>query len=131
MNLTQLDALMETIEMPVRPETLVEGWELTLEGDRSLHVVVLVTMRVRPGLEELLEIAAREFVATTSGRPGSLGATVHRSPDDPQTWFMLERFATEEAFARHMSSEHLARFQAVQRTLLEGPVSAIFLEREA
>ena len=129
MTLSELDALMESADMPVRAETLAAAWELTEIRDRARRVLVLVTMRARHGAEERLEKAVREFIEASGGLAGSLGSTVHRSPDDPTTWFLLERFATEESFARHMASDYFARFQSVQAKLLAEPVRALFLER--
>ncbi|TMG12211.1 MAG: hypothetical protein E6I00_07200 [Chloroflexi bacterium] len=37
---------------------------------------------------------------------------LHQSTADPQTWFLIERFATEASFARHMASDYFARFRA-------------------
>jgi quinol monooxygenase YgiN len=130
MTLSELDALMETADMPVRPETLAAAWELAEVPDRARRILVLVTMRARPGMEVRMERAAREFVTATAGLAGSIGSTVHRSHDEPRTWFLLERFATEESFARHMASDYFARFQSVQATLLSEPVTALFLERD-
>jgi len=129
MTLSELDALMESADMPVRAETLAAAWELTEIRERARRVLVLVTMRARHGAEERLERAVREFIQASGGLAGSLGSTVHRSPDDPTTWFLLERFATEESFARHMASDYFARFQSVQAKLLAEPVRALFLER--
>lgn len=129
MTLVELDAVMATTDMPVRPETLAEAWELTEVRERPRRVVVLVTMRSRTGAEERLEQSAREFVASTGGLSGALGSTLHRSPEDPRKWFLLERFATEESFARHMASDYFARFQLDQSRLLAEPVTALFLER--
>ncbi len=129
MNLSELDELMDAMDMPVLPETLEAAWELTDVGERTRQVLVLVTMRARPGAEERLERASREFVTATRGLAGSRGSTLHRSSEDPRTWFLIERFATEESFARHMASDYFARFQADQATLLAEPVTALFLER--
>jgi len=129
MTLSELDALMESADVPVRAETLAAAWELTEIRERARRVLVLVTMRARHGAEERLERAVREFIEASGGLAGSLGSTVHRSPDDPTTWFLLERFATEESFARHMASDYFARFQSVQAKLLAEPVRALFLER--
>jgi quinol monooxygenase YgiN len=131
MTLSELDALMDTTDMPARPETLAAAWELTEVRARARRVLVLVTMRARPGAEARLESAAREFVAATGNLAGSLGSTVHRSHDEPRTWFLLERFSTEESFARHMASDYFARFQSDQATLLAEPVTKLFLERGA
>ena len=129
MNLTQLDELMDAVEMPIRPEVLEEARDLTELGDRARRVVLLVTMRARPGLEERLEQAARAFVAVMRSKPGSLGATLHQSPEDSRTLYLIERFANEEALARHMVSDYFADFRAVQEIVLSEPVTAIFCER--
>ena len=130
MTLSELDVLMEAADMPVRVETLASAWEFTKVPDRARRILILVAMRARPGMEERLERAAREFVTATRGLAGSLGSTVHRSHHDPGTWFLLERFATEESFARHMASDYFARFQSDQAMLLAEPVTALFLERD-
>ena len=129
MNLSELDGLMRAMDMPVRPETLETAWELTEVRERKRQVLVLVTMRARPGAAERLEKASREFVAATRGLAGSRGSTLHRSAEDPRTLYLVERFATEDAFARHMASDYFARFQAEQLALLAEPVTALFLER--
>jgi quinol monooxygenase YgiN len=129
MNLSELDELMGSMDMQVRPETLETAWELTEVEERTRQVLVLVTMRARPGAEERLEKASREFVVATGGLPGSRGSTLHPSAEDPRTWFLMERFASEDSFARHMASDYFARFRAEQTTLLAEPVTALFLER--
>ena len=129
MNLSELDGLMRAMDMPVRPETLETAWELTEVRERKRQVLVLVTMRARPGAEERLERASREFVAASGGLAGSRGSTLHHSAEDPRTLYLVERFATEDAFARHMASDYFARFQAEQAPLLAEPVTAFFLER--
>ena len=130
MNLEELDGLMTSHEMPVRPETLAEAWDMTEIGEPVRQVIVLVTMRARPGRESELEAAAREFVRATLQLPGALGSTLHRSPTDSLTWYLLERFKGEESFGRHMASDYFASFQLVQSTLLAEPVTAVFLSRE-
>lgn len=131
MTLSELDALMDTTAMPVRPETLAAAWELTEVRDRARRVLILVTMSARPGTEKRMERAVREFVTATRGLAGWLGSTVHRSSEDPQAWFLLERFVSEESLALHMSSDYFAHFQSEQATLLAEPATALFLERGA
>jgi quinol monooxygenase YgiN len=120
--------------MPLRAETLFEAWELTAAGGRQAlptgQVFALITMRAKPGMGERLEQAASEFVAATLAAPGALSSTLHRSGPDPDTWFLLERFADEAAFGRHMSRDYFRSFQAAQTELLDGPVKATFLARQ-
>lgn len=129
MNLTELDKLLESVELHVRTETLVSAWELTDELERKRGVVLVVTMLARPGMEERLELATREFIAATLRLPGALGSSLHRPESDPRTLLLMERFESEESFARHMASDYFARLQLEQRTLLAAPVQVVFLER--
>lgn len=129
MNLSDLDELLRGANLPIRPETLEIAWDLTDVEERTRQVLLLVTMHARPGAEERLEKASREFLVATGGLTGSRGSTLHRSAEDPRTWFLLERFATEDSLARHMASDYFAQFRAEQATLLAEPVTAWFLER--
>lgn len=129
MNLEELDDLMTSLAIPVRPQTLEEAWDMTEIGRPDRRVVVLVTMRARPGRESELEEAARDFVRATSQLRGALGSTLHRSASDSLTWYLLERFTGEESFGRHMASDYFAAFQSAQATLLAVPVTAFFLSR--
>ena len=131
MNVSELDELVAAAGMPVRSETLAEAWESTDAGVRpaipSGQVLALITMRARPGMEGRLEQAAREFVAATSMTAGALRSSLHQSAADARTWFLLERFADEPSFSRHMASDYFRRFQNEQSELLAEPVRATFL----
>lgn len=131
LTLSELDQLIEAAGLPVRAETLEDAWDLISTSDQPAppirHVVLLVTMRARPELGPQLEEAALEFVDATSRLDGALGSTIHQSSSDPLTWFLIERFSGQEAFARHMASDYFLRFQFIQRSLLAEPVQAFFL----
>ena len=131
MNLSELDELVAAAGMAVRPETLGEAWELTGAGRPTPlpagQVLVLIVLRARPGMERMLEAASREFVQASLVSGGALSSTLHNSGADPRTWFLVERFAGEGAFGRHMASDYFRTFQSRQETLLAEPVRAIFL----
>lgn len=133
MSLSELDALMVSGDLPIRPGTLAEAWELTPAHGRTAippgQVLVLVTMRARPGAERRLSEAARDFVQATSRLPGALGSTLHQSSDDPTIWYLIERFSNHESFGAHMASDYFRRFQVAQETLLAEPLQAHFLQR--
>lgn len=147
-SLAGLDALIQSLGLPVRSETLDRAWALTvetptsrrfqerarrtLEGrepEASGEVTILVTLRAKPGRGAELELAAVEFVEATRQLKGTLGSTLYRSESDPLTLTLVERFAGQEAFSRHMASDYFRRFQNVQQPLLAAPVEAVFLER--
>jgi len=133
MGLSDLDTLMAAQVMEVRSETLEQAWEATpLVESFAIpagQVLLLVTLRARAGTEERLGTAAQEFVKASSRLPGWRGSSLHRSGADPQTWFLLERFANEESFTAHMASDYFRRFQMAQDALLSEPVRALFLQR--
>ena len=125
----RLDALIRSVGLPVRPETLAAAWSLTEEEPRSGRLTILVTLRARPGMDEELERATVEFVEATRRLEGAIGSTWHRSAGDPLTFILVERFAHRGAFERHMSADYFRRFQVVQAPLLAASAEAIFLER--
>ena len=135
MNIAELDDFVAASGLEVRTQTLVQAWEFTdASGRQALpagQVLALITIRAKPGMGERLVRAAREFVAATSATSGALASALHRSGADPNTWFLLERFADEDAFGRHMASDYFRTFQAAQNALLDEPVKATFLAREA
>ncbi len=131
LSLADLDALIESVGLPVRAETLEERWGLMPTPDRTVpdmgHVFLLVTMRARPGLGAQLEDAALEFVRASNRLAGALGSTFHRSSNDPLTFHLMERFSSRDAFGEHMASAYFRRFQLAQQSVLAEPVEAIFL----
>jgi quinol monooxygenase YgiN len=133
MKMAELDDLVAAVGLPVRAETLAEAWDMTAVAESSGlpagQVLALITMRAGTGMDERLGEAAREFVRATSATIGSISTTLHRSSNDPRTWFLIERFDGEAAFSTHMASDYFRKFQEVQRTLLAEPVRATFLAR--
>jgi quinol monooxygenase YgiN len=131
--MSDLDALIASAGMPVQPETLAEAWELKAALEPTAlppgQILLVVTMRAKPGSEALLEKAAHEFVDATSRIAGALGSSLHQPSDDPQTWHLIERFVNEDSFGAHMAGDHFRRFQMQQSSLLSEPVRAVFLQR--
>lgn len=133
MNIAELDDLVASIGLPVRSQTLELAWDSTPVAERRAlpegQVLALITMRARPGMEELLDEAAREFVRSTLVSPGAISSTLHHSIREPGTLFLVERFVDESAFNRHMASDYFRKFQAAQGSLIAEPVRATFLAR--
>jgi quinol monooxygenase YgiN len=135
MTLAELDDLIATVGISVRNETLEETWDSTAAMKHDAlppeQVLVVITMRARPGLEQQLGRAARAFVEASLLTPGAISSTLHRSMSHPDTWFLVERFASETSFSGHMASEYFQRFRTAQEGLLAEPVRATFLARGA
>jgi quinol monooxygenase YgiN len=146
-DLAALDALIAAAGFPVRGETLEHAWgqaaeaptsrrfqdearrALELEGRPKAEVMILVTLRARPGRERELEDASREFVAATRQLDGSLGSSLYRSTADPLTVMLVERFTGHDVIARHMASDYFRRFQTAQQPLLAAPIEVVVLQR--
>ncbi len=135
MNIAELDDFVAGVGLPMRSQTLAEAWDLTAATERSalpaVQVLALITMRAKPGMEERLGDSARAFVESSLVAPGAISSTLHRSIREPRSWFLIERFASETAFGRHMASDYFRRFETAQESLLAEPVQAIFLSRRA
>ncbi len=131
LSLSELDGLIGFVGLPVRPDTLEEAWTEATTPDRiaapAEQFLLLVSMRARRERESQFEEAILDFVELTNRLSGRESLTVHRSADDPFTWFLLERFRDQETLIKRMASEHLRRFQVVQQTFLQAPVEVFFL----
>ena len=124
---TQLDALLEGLDFPVRTETLERAWNLV--GETPGEILVIVTFRAKPeGLDALVE-AAQVFVESSHGLAGGLFSALYRSPQDPLTLTLVERFADQAALDRHMKAGYFHRFQVAQAPLVRQPTEAVVLGR--
>jgi quinol monooxygenase YgiN len=131
LSLSELDGLINLVGLPVRADTLEEAWTEATTPDRMAapaeQFLLLVSMHARPERESQFEKAVLDFVELTNRLSGAETSTVHRSANDPLTWFLLERFRNQEALSKHMAGEHFRRFQFVQQTFLTAPVEVFFL----
>jgi quinol monooxygenase YgiN len=146
-SLAGLDDMIALAGFPVRVETLEQAWSLAVETRTSRRfqerargtlervaprtgdgVTIIVTLRAKVGRADELERAAIEFVEDSRQLEGSIGSSLYRSAGDPLTLILLERFVSQEAFARHMAADYFKRFQVVQAPLLAAPAEAVFLE---
>jgi quinol monooxygenase YgiN len=126
---TRLDALLQGVAFPVRAETLERAWHRTPDQP-SNEILVIVSFRAKPGQLDELEQAAREFVAAASHLQGGLFSAIYRSPQDPLTLTLVERFEDQAALDRHMRAAYFQRFQLAQRPLLSRPADAVVLQRQ-
>jgi quinol monooxygenase YgiN len=72
--------------------------------------VLCVTWKAKPGEEAVVANLLRQVSRATNEEPGCELFSVHRSLDDPSTFFLYERFTSEAAFEAHSASEHVRRF---------------------
>jgi len=146
--LAELDASIASVGLPVRAEALDQAWGLTAETPPSeaFHarirraigqsvpageLMLLVTLRAKPGREPALAEASEAFVRASRELPGIRGSTLYRSAADPLAFTLAERFSGRQALERHMAADYFRRFQVIQAPLLDAPVDVVFYERGA
>jgi quinol monooxygenase YgiN len=79
-----------------------------------------VFLRSRAGMEEKLAGRLEALVLASRSDPGVMTYDLHRSTADPASWFLYERYESQEHFNRHRENPVLRRFIADAATLLEG-----------
>lgn len=85
-------------------------------------LILAVTAKIQPNKrDEAVQIALR-MVAETHKEEGCLAYAFHSPLDDPNTFFVYEEWASEEALNAHLASEHMKVFQAQMPGVLAGEV---------
>jgi quinol monooxygenase YgiN len=87
-----------------------------------MEFVVVARYKAREGHEARVEAALRRMVEPTRAEPGNLGYEALRDPVEPGVFVLIERYANEDAFADHLSTDHFA-------TWLRGEVLPNLAER--
>ena len=71
--------------------------------------VVSAKWRAKPGKEGRLAELCMEMTEPSRAEPGNLFYQAHRSPEDPQLFYLYEQYADEAGYQAHMDSEHFTR----------------------
>jgi quinol monooxygenase YgiN len=79
-----------------------------------------VFLRSRAGREEELARRLEELVLASCSDAGVMIYDLHRSAADPASWFLYERYESQEHFNRHRENPVLRSFIADIPTLLDG-----------
>ena len=79
-----------------------------------------VFLRSKAGKEEELAGRLEELVLASRSDPGVMVYDLHRSAADPASWFLYERYESQERFNKHRENPVLRHFIADVPTLLEG-----------
>jgi quinol monooxygenase YgiN len=87
----------------------------------ELPLTLVVAFRARPGREGALGDALRALVGPTRAEPGCVAYDLHRSLDDPASWFFTETWASPVAHRLHDGTPHVVAFRAAQPDLLAEP----------
>jgi len=71
-----------------------------------MTVVLAVTWVAREGESDAIADLLRRLMALSRAEPGCLQYDVHRDPDDPNSFFLFERYVDDAAFEAHQASPH-------------------------
>jgi quinol monooxygenase YgiN len=71
--------------------------------------VVSARWRSKPGREARLAELCDEMTESSRGEPGNLFYQGHRSPEDPQLFYIYEQYVDEAGFRAHQDTEHFTR----------------------
>ncbi len=82
-------------------------------------VVVAAFLRGRAGKEKELAGRLQALVLAARSDPGVMTYDLHRSTQDPASWFLYERYESQEHFDKHRQNPVLRNFLADATTLVD------------
>ena len=71
-----------------------------------MTVVLAVTWVARDGESDAVAGLLRQLMPLSRAEPGCLQYDAHCDPDEPNTFFLFERYVDQEAFEAHSASAH-------------------------
>ncbi len=87
------------------------------------RVVVVATIKAKPGREDELETGLKELAASTHAEAGCLSYALHRDAADPAVMVMVEHWTSQVALDSHFQQPYvLAVGERASDLLAEPPV---------
>jgi autoinducer 2-degrading protein len=83
--------------------------------------VVCVTIKVKPGTEDLFIEATRANHVATRAEPGNVRFDVLRHLEAPSQFFLYEAYRSAEAFGAHQRTPHYLRWREQVAELMAEP----------
>ena len=81
---------------------------------------VAATMKTADGKGDVLEQEFKKFLPKFLSDPGLITYIVHRALDDPNKFFIYEKYENNEALKVHSSTPHFKEFSGAIAPLLAG-----------
>jgi quinol monooxygenase YgiN len=72
--------------------------------------VVTAFWRARAGQEETIARVIEKMIPLSRQEPGCLYYQAHRSPDDPQLFFLYEQYVDQAGYEAHMGTPHFEQY---------------------
>ncbi len=73
-------------------------------------VLLIATVKVKPGAEEAFKNAAVKILAPTRAEEGSLSYSFNQSPQDPTEFATVEIWRSQADIDKHMKLSHIQTF---------------------
>ena len=97
---------------------------MTSSPDEPLYLVAIIKPRMELASEA--EYQLRSLMAGTRTEPGNIYMELVVSADEPDTWFMFEKFRSREDWDLHMKTDHVTSGTAALSGLLREPTELRF-----
>ena len=85
----------------------------------SQPFTAIATLIAKPGQQDLLEQGLRALVEPSRAEVGCSQYDLHRDLADPQIFYVIEHWASEEILQAHNASAHFLHFQATAGQTIE------------
>jgi quinol monooxygenase YgiN len=72
--------------------------------------VVTALWRAKPGKEDLIARVIAKMTPLSREEPGCLYYQAHRSPGNPQLFFLYEQYIDEAGYEAHMASPYFEQY---------------------
>jgi quinol monooxygenase YgiN len=92
------------------------------------EVIVVATVRAKPGAESQLESEFMELIPKVHAEDGCLLYALHRSASDPTELVVIERWSSQAALDQHMTQPALQGFGERAGELFAEPPAISFYE---
>lgn len=86
---------------------------------------LLVTAKVKEGMAEKFEAAATAVAAATLKEKGCRAYEFHRSTEEPNTFYLIEKWADLPALEAHFKTDQLTAFLKAFGEVADGPPKAV------
>jgi quinol monooxygenase YgiN len=85
-----------------------------------MKVVVAAVIKVNEGKGKEFEKEFLQLQSKVLKDPGAIAYIMHRSVDDPCTFFFYEKYASDEAVKYHTSTDHFKGFFQKMGPIMKG-----------
>ena len=92
-------------------------------------VTVVVRIKAKPGMEDLVDQELRAILAPTRSEKGCLNFDMHRAPEDPALFLFHENWTSRADLDRHLAAPHITRWIERAEKLLAEPMDLTLWRR--